>query len=169
VIETLIFYTLALFLLGGSLGMILNKNTVFSAASFMLAMIALAGMYALLHQSFLFLAQILVAVGAVVTLSLLVIVSVNLNPKFIPDEPHRGRWLLIATLLSLPIVGLLIAAVLKSNLAFAPLSEGFGTLKATGAALFSKWVLPFELVSILLLIAMVAGIIISRRKGSYDA
>ncbi|MEA1919765.1 MAG: NADH-quinone oxidoreductase subunit J [Campylobacterota bacterium] len=168
-LESSIFYILALFLLGGSLGMVFNRHSVFSAVSFMLAMIALAGMFALLQSSFLFLAQILVAVGAIVTLALLVIASVNAQIDNVPDEPRKNWWLLGSSILVLPFSALLITAIKNSTLSFAPLSEEFGSVRAVGRELFSEWVLPFELVSILLLIALVASIVISQRRMDHDA
>lgn len=162
--ETIIFYTLALFLLGGASGMITARRTIFSAASFMLSMIALSGMFALLHQSFLFLAQLLVAVGAIITLSMLVIVSVNISERYIPKEPHLGRALLLGAMIAAPIVALIVAALRAHFTAsFASVPEDFGTLASIGATLFSAWVLPFELISLLLLAALIGAVVISRK------
>jgi NADH-quinone oxidoreductase subunit J len=143
--------------------MILFKQSVFSAISFLLAMIALSGMFALLSQSFLFLAQILVSVGAVVTLALLVIVSVNIKMENLPKHRTSMKKIVFMTIVILPIIALVFQAINKSNLQFAPLSEGFGDLSITGKILFTQWALPFEIVSILLLVALVGGIVISTR------
>jgi NADH-quinone oxidoreductase subunit J len=168
-IEQGIFWILTLFLVGGSLGMITSRHSVFASANFMLAMIALSGIFALLNQSFLFLAQILVAVGAVITLALLVIVSVNIHQRYTPDEPNMRRWLAGVSLLVLPFFVLLINTAGKMPISFKDVPAEFGTVRGVGATLFSDWVLPFELVSILLLVAMLAAIIISRRGGDHDA
>jgi NADH-quinone oxidoreductase subunit J len=169
VLENSIFYTLALFLLGGSVAMVSSRHTVFSAISFLLAMVALAGMFALLQSSFLFLAQLLVAVGAVVTLSLLVIASVNISDRHIPSEPYKNRWFILSALLVVPLNILLIKTINRSTLTFADVDENFGSLKEMGEALFSHWVLPFELISILLLVALVAAIVISQKRMDSDA
>ncbi|MEA2028131.1 MAG: NADH-quinone oxidoreductase subunit J, partial [Campylobacterota bacterium] len=84
--ESLIFSILALFLLAGAIGIVALKQSIYSAMSFLLVMVAMAGMYALLHQSFLFLAQILVGVGAVVVLSLMIILSINLKDENLPSQ-----------------------------------------------------------------------------------
>jgi len=107
VLENSIFAILALFLLMGSLGMIIFKQTLFSAISFMLAMLALAGMFALLQNSFLFLAQIMVSVGAVVVLSMLVIVSVNIKEVNLPKEPAKFRWMILSAVLVTPLAMLI--------------------------------------------------------------
>ena len=87
-LEVSIFIILALFMLGGSIAMITNKQTVFSAFGFLVTMIGLAGMFALLNAQFLAIAQILVSVGAVVVLSMLTILTVN------ELESHEAGWVL---------------------------------------------------------------------------
>lgn len=164
-LENSIFFILALFLIIGAIGTISFKQSVFSAISFLLAMVALGGLFALLNQSFLFLAQILVAVGAVVTLSLLVIVSVNVSDKNLPKEDGLSFWqIFLASLLILPILRLIYKAISSQNFIFSKVSDDFGSLSFVGKFLFSDWVLPFEIVSILLLSAMIGGIVISTRK-----
>jgi NADH-quinone oxidoreductase subunit J len=115
------------------------------------------------------LAQLLVAVGAVVTLSLLVIASVNISDRHIPSEPYKNRWFILSALLVVPLNILLIKTINRSALTFADVDENFGSLKEMGEALFSHWVLPFELISILLLVALVAAIVISQKRMDSDA
>lgn len=168
-LENGIFSVLALFLIVGSLGMILFRQSVFSAISFLLAMIALSGMFALLNQSFLFLAQVLVAVGAIVTLSLLVIVSVNIKDENLPKNSLGLKYMVLMIVFVTPIVYTVCYAISSSNLEFANVSPDFGTLKLTGTILFSEWVLPFEAISILLLVALIGGIVISKRGESNES
>jgi NADH-quinone oxidoreductase subunit J len=168
-LENSIFYILALFLIGGSLGMITFRQSVFSAISFLLAMIALSGMFALLHQSFLFLAQILVSVGAIVTLALLVIVSVNIKEENLPHTRLSIKKVITMILLILPISVLIFYGISKSNLQFATIDENFGSLSHTGQTLFTKWALPFEIIAILLLVALVGGILISKRGANNES
>lgn len=153
----------------GSLGMITSRQTVMSSVSFLLAMVALSGMFALLGNAFLFLAQLLVAVGAVVTLALLVIVSVNVKEENLPKEPARWLWSVTATALVIPFVFLMFNAIDRAGLRFADVGQDFGNLKAMGMHLFSAWVLPFELVSLLLLAAMVGAIVITKKEERNDA
>jgi len=167
-LENSIFTVLALFLVGGALGLISARRTVVSAISFLLAMVAMAGMFALLHNSFLFLAQLLVSVGAVVTLSLLVILSVNI-PEESLQEKGKLQAMAVASILVLPIGALMFKTVLDTPMSFAQTGEDFGTLESIGKSLFSDWVLPFELISILLLVALVAAVVISRKRSRYDA
>lgn len=167
-LENSIFAVLALFLLFGSAGMVTFRQTLFSAISFMLAMLALAGMFALLENSFLFLAQIMVSVGAVVVLTLLVIVSVNIKEANLPKEPAKFRWMALSALLVTPLAMLIYKALTHTHAAFEKSKEGYGSLKMMGTTLFYEWVLPFEIVSVLLLAAMVGAIAIARKDPHYD-
>lgn len=162
-LENNIFIILSLFLVGGSLGMILFKETIFSAFSFLVAMLALAGEFALLNNSFLFMAQIMVSVGAVVVLGLMVIITLNKQDKNLPNEEHKFLWIIFSTILVLPFSLLLYKALSSLHLSFEETKEGYGTLKMVGETLFSRWVLPFEAVSVLLLSAMVGAITIARK------
>ncbi len=149
--------------------MIVFKQTLYSAISFMVAMLALAGMFALLDNSFLFLAQIMVAVGAVVVLTLLVIVSVNIKESNLPEEPVKFRWMLLSALLVAPLAVLIYRALTHMHHGWAKTEEGYGSLKMMGLVLFHDWVLPFEIVSLLLLAAMVGAIVIARKDRLHDA
>lgn len=162
-LEISIFTILALFMLGGSIAMITNRQTLFSAFGFLVAMIGLAGMFALLDSRFLALAQIMVSVGAVVVLSMLTILTINAKLENLPFEPNKYKWILFSTILVLPITLL----IYRSTTA---LYQSFSTMetissKIVGKLLFSNWVLPFEIVSILLLTAMVGAIVIARKDN----
>jgi NADH-quinone oxidoreductase subunit J len=140
--------------------MITNTQTVFSAFGFLITMIGLAGMFALLNNQFLAIAQIMVSVGAVVVLSMLTILTVNAKGESLPKEPNKYKWMLFSIVLVAPFTLLLYKTL-------STLPEHFsdiGTIdsKVVGKLLFSEWVLPFEILSILLLSAMVAAIVIAR-------
>ena len=168
-LENSLFAALAAFMLGGAIAMIWLKQTLYGAFGFLCAMLALAGMFALLENSFLFLAQMLVAVGAVVVIGLMVIVSVNARVSNLPHEPNKLRWMLLGAALTLPFGLLLYRALIHLHRAFAPTASGFGSVKAVGQALFRDWALPFEIVSVLLLAAMLGAIVIARKEPNNDA
>ena len=161
-LETSVFSILAMFMIGGSIAMITNKQTLFSAFGFLVAMIGLAGMFALLDSRFLALAQIMVSVGAVVVLSMLTILTINAKDEALPHEPHKYKWIVFSSILVLPFTTLIYKTL-------SSLSQSFSTMetidsKVVGKLLFSEWVLPFEIVSILLLSAMVGAIVIARKE-----
>jgi len=144
--------------------MLWSKQSILSAFGFLIAMLAMAGVFALLENSFLFLAQIMVSVGAVVVLSLMVIITVNMKDEDLPDEPKKLRWILFSAILVAPFSFLMYRALTHMHQSFGVSQEGYGTLKSMGGELFSHWVLPFEIASVLLLAAMVAAIVIARKE-----
>jgi NADH-quinone oxidoreductase subunit J len=169
VLENSLFAVLALFMLGGAVAMVWLKQTLYGAFGFLCAMLALAGIFALLDNSFLFLAQMLVAVGAVVVIGLMVIVSVNARVSNLPHEPNKLRWILLSAVLTVPFGMLLYSALVRLNRAFAQTASDYGSIKAVGQALFREWALPFEIVSVLLLAAMLGAIVIARKEQNGDA
>lgn len=160
-LEISIFAILALFVLGGAVAIITNKQTLFSLFGFLIVMIALAGMFALLDNRFLALAQIMVSVGAVVVLSMLAVLTVNTREENLPHEPHKYRWIMISSILIAPFTYLIYTTLSTVADKF---SESSFTSKTIGSELFSSWVLPFEAVSILLLTAMIGAIVIARKE-----
>lgn len=168
-LENSLFALLALVMLGGAGTMVWLKQPLYAAFGFLCAMLALAGQFALLEHGFLFLAQMLVAVGGVVVLSLMVIVSVNAREANLPKEPYKARWMLLGGLLVIPLGVLMYRALTAAHRHFGQTAEGFGSLQGVGESLFAGWVLPFEIVSVLLLAAMLAAIVIARKEQGNDA
>lgn len=160
-LEISIFSILAMFMLGGSIAMITARETLFSAFGFLVTMIGLAGMFALLDSRFLAIAQIMVSVGAVVVLSMLTILTINLKSENLPDEPNKYKWIIFSTILVLPITLLIYKSTTALYQSFVEVETI--TSKVVGQLLFREWVLPFEIVSILLLSAMVGVIVILRK------
>ena len=144
--------------------MLWSRQSVQSAFGFLIAMLAMAGLFALLNSSFLFLAQIMVSVGAVVVISLMVITTINMSEKKLPHEPMKLPWIIFSAVLIFPIIMVLYHAFGTLGDKFPPVTEGFGSLRQIGGELFGHWVLPFEIVSVLLLAAMVAAIVIGRKE-----
>ena len=162
-LEISIFTILALFMLGGAIAMITNKQTLFSAFGFLVTMIGLAGMFALLDSRFLALAQIMVSVGAVVVLSMLTILSVNAKEQNLPHEPNKYKWMIVSSILVLPFTLLIYKSMSNLYLNFIDIQTI--SSKVVGKLMFSEWVLPFEIVSILLLTSLVGAIVIARKDN----
>ena len=146
--------------------MISAKQTYISAFGFLVAMLGLAGEFALLDSRFLAIAQIMVSVGAIVILSILTILTINANKDSSPHEPYKFQWIVLAALLVSPFTILLYKALKTLPQQFTNI-ESINS-KVTGEILFSQWVLPFEIVSILLLAAMLGAIIIAKQKIKGD-
>ena len=162
-LENSIFIILAIFLLAGSITVIWAKSIVYNAFGFLIALISVSGLFALLNNSFLFLAQLMVSVGAVVVLTLIVIMTMNLKDENMPKEPYKNLWISVSTLLLIPFFVLLYKGISKIG-DFKETNESFADIKSLGEVLFNNWILPFEIVSILLLSALIGAIIIGRKE-----
>ena len=139
-----------------------SRNPVTSAMFLVLTIISMAGLFVLLHAFFLAAVQILVYAGAVIVLFLFVIMLLDLK------EEVRRKIKIYGLLAGLISVGAIIAIFFKSlratplNAQTSPSIEG-GTA-ALGKLLFTNYVLPFEVVSVLLLVAMIGVILLSKKN-----
>ncbi|MBN8247904.1 MAG: NADH-quinone oxidoreductase subunit J [Verrucomicrobia bacterium] len=140
----------------------LSRNPVTSAMFLVLTIVSLAGLYTLLHAFFLAAVQILVYAGAVMVLFLFVIMLLDLKEE--ERRKIRGITLGLGALSVAVIAGILIRAVVAAEpLAGArPLLDG-GT-KELGRSLFTLYLLPFEVMSLLLLVGMVGVILLSKKE-----
>ena len=139
-----------------------SRNPVTSAMFLVLTIISMAGLFVLLHAFFLAAVQIIVYAGAVIVLFLFVIMLLDLK------EEQRRKINLFGIVGGLISVGAIVAISLKTLIAAnpgtnppAPLHDG--STEALGKLLFTQYVLPFEVVSILLLVAMVGVILLSKK------
>ncbi len=166
-LSTVIFFILAITALGSAFGMIYFRQPINSALSMIVTLLSIAGLFALLGGSFLFLVQIIIYAGAVVTLILFIIMFLNIKDENLPHEPNKAKWVLFMSLLISPFSAFLILAINRVD--FAPLRLGnFGDIKALGLLLFDKWVLPFEMISILLLISLIGVVILAKKEHGHD-
>lgn len=158
------FAILSVMMIGSALGVVLLNNIVYSAFLLGGVFISMAGFYLLLNADFVAAAQILVYVGAVNVLILFAIMLVNKREDF---KPIANRWIRqgATALVCLGLFALLGTMVLATPWSIysgtVVLSEG--SVAEIGKHFFSDFLLPFELASVLLLMAMVGAIILARR------
>lgn len=162
-----LFLTLSLLALGSAGGMIYFHQPINSALSFIVTLLSIAGLFALLGGSFLFLVQIIIYGGAVVALILFIIMFLNIKEENLPSEPHKNRWLLLSILLIFPMGAYLVERVASTTFEHHHI-EDFGNIYALGKTLYSQWVLPFEMISILLLIALVGVVVLAKKEKYHD-
>lgn len=166
-LSTVLFSILALTSIVSACSMIYFKQPINSALSLIVTLLSIAGLFALLGGSFLFLVQIIIYAGAVVALILFIIMFLNIKEEHLPHEPYKAKWILFMSLLISPFTAILISTV--NSMKFKPLHlQDFGSIKDVGMELFTQWVLPFEMVSILLLIALIGVVILAKREKSHD-
>ena len=161
----ILFYVFAALTLGCGVLVIVNpfsRNPVTSAMFLVLTIISMAGLFVLLHAFFLAAVQILVYAGAVIVLFLFVIMLLDLK------EEARRRIKFYGFIAGIVAVSSIIALFFKSlnttQLNPAPSLAHEGTTEALGKLLFTSYVLPFEVVSVLLLVAMIGVILLSRKN-----
>lgn len=157
------FIILAIMVIGAALGIVLLSNIVYSAFLLGGLFISISGIYILLNADFVAAAQILIYVGAVNVLILFAIMLVNKREDF---SKIPGRWIRQGAtgLVCAGIFGLLGTMILITPWQLdtrSPLESN--TVIAIGKHFFSDFLLPFELASVLLLMAMVGAIILARR------
>jgi NADH-quinone oxidoreductase subunit J len=162
----IIFLILALLALFGAISMILFSNTVHSALGFVVTVLALAGLYALLNASFLFMIQIIVYAGAIIALLLFVIMFLNIQQSHAPKEPSKYIFILISAIVIAPFDYLLFKAFYSISFSDnnSIIAKNFGDIQMLGNELFKKWLVPFEAISLLLLVALIGAVVLSRKK-----
>ncbi|MEH1870059.1 NADH-quinone oxidoreductase subunit J [Nostoc sp.] len=156
---------LGVMMIGAAIGVVLFSNIVYSAFLLGGVFISIAGIYLLLNADFVAAAQILIYVGAVNVLILFAIMLVNKREDFVAF-PNSWVRKVLTGIVSVGLFGLLSTMVLATPWAYsaAPVAGGESSIVLIGEHFFTDFLLPFELASILLLIAMVGAIILARRE-----
>ena len=166
--ELLIFYPLAGFCVVMALGVIFNNSPVGSAIALIGMMLGLAGIFVLQQAHFIAIVQIIIYAGAIMVLFMFVIMLLNLKQGENEGWASRGKNLPLSVLTGFLAVGILykITMVLFSVDMDTPASlpDSFGTVAVIGETLFTDFVLPFEVASILLLLAMVGAVVLAKSK-----
>jgi len=166
-VELITFIILAIIAIAAALGMLLSRSAVYSALFLVLNFAAVAVFYILLNAPFIALVQVSVYAGAIMVLFLFVIMLLGTETlpasKVLPWQ--RPLAIFLAVILFGESVYLLFVRTVASGNVPEPVQD-FGTPQAVGQALFSSYMLPFEITSVLLLIAMVGAIVLTiREKG----
>ena len=162
--QLICFSILSLVVIVGALGVILLDSIVYSAFLLGGVFMSVAGLYLLLNASFVAAAQVLVYVGAVNVLIIFAIMLVNKKEDLKPIDNLKSRRI-ISTSICLTLLSLLVRVDSTDvwNLASPSTSIGEDSTIRIGEHLFSDYLLPFEVASILLLMAMIGAIVLARR------
>ncbi len=164
--EFSIFILLSVVLVITSILVITRVNPISSALYLVFAFLALASLYGMLSASFVAAIQILVYSGGILVLIIFVIMIMNLTMEEL--LPLRADYLLIISLALIIIGGSLLPVlfIISNYLNFdvTKVSEHFGTMKEIANVLFNKYVFAFEMLSLLLLTAIIGALVIAKRK-----
>lgn len=159
--DTVIFYLLALIIVGGCVRVVSTRNLLHSVLAAFIVLVATAALYFLLNAEFLGVVQVLVYAGAVTILVLFVVMLTTAGPKYqIAFEGKTNPLMIIFTAL---FFGLLMFIILQVEwpIATAALKEVTSSL---AFRIFWEYLLPFEVASILLLAALVGAIVLARKE-----
>ncbi|WP_394838585.1 NADH-quinone oxidoreductase subunit J [Pendulispora rubella] len=169
IIGQIYFYLLAALSLLGALVVVTNKNPIRGAMGLLLTVVSLAGLFLALHAEFIAFIQLIVYAGAIVVLFLFVIML--LGPDAAPPRDHHGRVprAFAGVLFGLAAAGAIL--LMAKQVEFAPLQRvavDFGTVDAIGRVLFTDGVVPFELASALLMVAIVGAVAVARGRLAHE-
>jgi len=167
-IDTVLFYIFALLVLGGGVLTITRRNAVHSAISLIVSLLGVAGLYLLQRAEFLFAVQIVLYVGGIMVLFLFVIMLVNLDQA--AKERQFNRQWAVAMVAVLAVAAELAYFLYRGKAAFrfaepAPAAaSALGNVEMVADSLFSEYLLPFEIASVLLLVAVVGSVVMAKKR-----
>jgi NADH-quinone oxidoreductase subunit J len=168
-LQAILFWLFSVLGIAGGIGLILNRNPVHAALCLILNFFSIAGLYLTLQAEFLAVIQILVYAGAIMVLFLFVIMLLNLSKE--PKRPALELSRIMAFVLGIAFV---VEMLVVFNSAFADQGTGFLTqpfyfssVEAVGAVLMTKYLFPFEMISVVLISALVGAIVVAK-KYNYE-
>jgi NADH-quinone oxidoreductase subunit J len=166
----ILFYAFATLLVVSALGVITLKNPVYSALCLVVCFFTSASLWLLIEAEFLAIVLVLVYVGAVMVLFLFVVMMLDINIEELRKGFTRYAWLgaVTAAVLALEILGVVIGRGLGAGMnmkaGMVPVAASASNTTELGTVLYTKYVYPFELAAMLLLVAIIAAIVLTMRK-----
>jgi NADH-quinone oxidoreductase subunit J len=167
--EQVILITAGVLAVASALGVILMPNAVYSALMLLLNLLSLSVLFLMLNAQFIFVAQLIVYAGAILVLFLFVVTLLNPDGEYIfrdRKKLQQAGAITFGLFLMVLLVGGFLAFFSGGQPLFADaVNRGnYGTVELFGIALFTQFLLPFELTSILLLVALVGALVLGKRK-----
>lgn len=160
--ELYIFYFLSFLAVASAVYFVSARHPLYSILSLIVTFFSVAGLYILLNAQFLGIVQIIVYAGAIMVLFLYILMMLNLDKQ--DESRKKGKMKILSVLAS----GLLLVGLLGAYKGFAQgkigqINPEIGLTKNLGKVLFSEYVLPFELASVLILSGIVGSVLIGKK------
>jgi NADH-quinone oxidoreductase subunit J len=170
----MLFFALAALAVVSALVMVLHKNPVYSAVFLILTFFSLAGLYYLLEAPFLSIVQVIVYAGAIMVLFLFVIMLLQLREEMrLPvNKPFQivfSALFVVILLVQLLLLVLAAGPLLSTSVMHDADAPVLGRVEALGLALFTDYIYPFEIASLLLLVGIIGAILLGRKKWPNEA
>ena len=159
----ILFYIAGVFTIVGAIGVVTTRNIVYAALALLVTLLGVAGVFLLAFAEFLALVQVLIYGGAVVIVFLFALMLTRIQ-----DFTHLSdnRQWPIAALIGIAIFGLLIAAIIDTSVRIN--TRETVPFEVLGDTLFTQWAVPFEVASLVLLVALIGAVVLVRSNGGRD-
>lgn len=158
----ILFYIFAGIAIIAALNVVLQRHPVYSALSLIVVLCAIAGEYLLLNAEFIAVIQVIVYAGAIMVLFVLVIMLLNAGQEAPSSRSRVARWL------GVPLLAAFLVEMLFAVWRYLPENthalEPSGGPAAIGGLLFKDFVLPFELTSLLILVAILGAVVLAKKQ-----
>ena len=166
-LNAVLFYFFAVLAVASATLMVTRRNIIHGAVFLITTLLATAGIFLQLQAEFLFVVQIILYVGGIMVLFVFVIMLINLDVSLHQVQFNRQWWL--GLLLALVVGAQLVLAIVigESKVSFgapAPPTALEPSTQLVGHVLFGEYMLPFEIASILLLVAMIGAVVMAKKK-----
>jgi NADH-quinone oxidoreductase subunit J len=166
-VETIFFWVFAVLSVACATLVIFAKNPISSAMALVGTFFFLAGIYALLWAHTIAVIQVLVYAGAIMVLFLFVIMLLSLTDAPI-QSTRKGLWRALGGVSAAALLAFLIQAILQMRIVEKPFPSAqlgsFGTLRVLGQVMYGTYLLPFEVVSLLLLVSIVGSVVVAKSR-----
>ena len=163
--EIVAFYLFSALTIGLFLVTVLSKNVLYAMTALASGMVLISGFFFLLGADFLGVIQLIVYVGAVIALYAFAMMFFDATKDIKEKNTNSGLVFLLGGMSALVLVLMFAAPIFSENVqALYPMHEGVGNAQDVGMVLFTKYLVPFEVAALMLLVAMISGIMLAGKK-----
>lgn len=168
--DTYLFYFFACAALASSIAVVVNRNPVGSIVALVLTLFTTSVLYIMLSAQFVAVVQVLIYAGAIMVLFMFTVMflilrdeSLNFDAQNVPLKISSVLAVLFVT--AILVQNIIIGSSSPQSLASISVPEDYGSVETVGTSIFTDYILPFELTSVLILIAIIGVIVISKRSA----
>ncbi|HEX3594285.1 MAG TPA: NADH-quinone oxidoreductase subunit J [Polyangiaceae bacterium] len=165
---TVLFILCSIACIVGAIAVVVSRNPVRSAVGLLTTIVGIAGLFLKLSAQFLAAIQLIVYAGAVVVLFVFVLMLLGADAHAVREDRARGAKIVSGVLLGLMALGAMVALYPHADQVtrFGPVSPDHGSVESVGRLLFTAGIVPFELATALLIVAVVGAIAVARGRHS---